>query len=243
MNAAYDFNDAGPQRDPDYTYQRTAATDPVASFRAALEAAGLMPGEIIADGIIHRCALESKASGKDGSYILHIDAPASGQWWNWREGTSETWTGKNGHVLTAGERHILADRVRADRAAREEEQAARHAEARTKAASIWEAAQPARDDHPYLIKKGFPALAGIRESRGALVLPVLDGNGAIASLQFIQPDGGKRFLTGGKMAGGFIPIRAANEDGPLYVAEGYATASTIHMATGCTVLAAFNVSA
>ena len=47
-------------------------------------------------------------------------------------------------------------------------------------------------------------------------------------------------ITGGKMAGGFFAIRAAKEDGPLYVAEGYATAVTVHMATGCTVLAGFN---
>jgi putative DNA primase/helicase len=42
------------------------------------------------------------------------------------------------------------------------------------------------------------------------------------------------------MAGGYCALHANKEGGPLYVAEGYATAATVHAATGFTVLVAFN---
>ena len=71
---------------------------------------------------------------------------------------------------------------------------------------------------------------------------MLDEDGKAQSLQFIADDGGKLFLSGGKTAGGFfsIPARDSSKDGPLLIAEGYATGASLHMATGAAVLIAFN---
>ena len=82
---------------------------------------------------------------------------------------------------------------------------------------------------------------------GRLVVPVLDQSGQIQSLQFILPDKptegtDKFFLKGGKTSGGFFSIPAKNDtkDGPLLIAEGYATGASLHLATGYAVLIAFN---
>jgi len=211
------------------------------NFRAALEAAGLMPGQII-DGQFTRCATMDKPHSKNGCFVFHADHPASGWFSDWQTGESQTWTAKNGKPLTAIEKEILAQRVKADKAARDAEQAARWEDARNKAASIWEASQAATDAHPYLLRKGVSALGGIRQSRGALVVPVRDGNGAISSLQFIQPDGSRKFLLGGKTRGCCFAIPAKDEstDGPLVILEGFSTGASVHEATGHAVLCALS---
>ncbi len=99
--------------------------------------------------------------------------------------------------------------------------------------------KPAPADHPYIVRKGIKPVGDIHVTNdGKLVVPVFDEHGEPMSLQFITGNGGKRFLTGGQIQGGLFPLPGGN--GPRYIAEGFATAATIHEATGETVLAAFN---
>jgi putative DNA primase/helicase len=62
----------------------------------------------------------------------------------------------------------------------------------------------------------------------------------LANLQFIQPDGAKRFLKGGRKQGCCWRIGPAQGAGTLCIAEGYATAASIHEATARPVLIAFD---
>lgn len=85
------------------------------------------------------------------------------------------------------------------------------------------------------------------DGRNNLLVPVMDADGKIQSLQKIPEnriDGkwGKFFVSGGKTSGGFYPIPARDgaKDGPLLLAEGYATGASCHMATGYACLIAFN---
>jgi putative DNA primase/helicase len=126
--------------------------------------------------------------------------------------------------------------VEAMRREREAEGAKRKVEAREKAALIWQAAVTAPEDHPYLVKKGIKA-HGLRVHDGALVIPICDGV-ELHSLQFIGPEGDKRFLSGGRVSGCYLLI--GNLDGTLCIVEGYATGASIHEATGCAVAVAFN---
>jgi hypothetical protein len=57
-------------------------------------------------------------------------------------------------------------------------------------------------------------------------------------LQFIGGEGDKRFLTCGRVRGCYFAI--GEPDGSLCIAEGFATAASIHEATGCAVAVAFN---
>lgn len=76
-------------------------------------------------------------------------------------------------------------------------------------------------------------MLGLRLAQdGRLLVPVLDAAGKAQSLQFIAGDGSKRFFSGCKTAGGFFPLpaRDGSKDGPLLIAEGYATAASLFVA-------------
>lgn len=107
------------------------------------------------------------------------------------------------------------------------------------AAKRWQTATPATT-HPYLSAKGIKAYVA-RIDDDALVIPVYGSTDIIQSLQTIAPDGSKRFMSGGKMAGGRCWIGGSFEpSNPIIICEGYATGATIHEATGQPVVVAFN---
>ena len=102
---------------------------------------------------------------------------------------------------------------------------------------------------PYLRDKGItdPAvLANARINRfkdeDRLVIPMYDRPNHIVNRQAIDANGGKFFLPGGEVGGTYGKIAAPNSDwtGGVYLAEGFATAASIHMATGKPVVIAFN---
>ena len=77
----------------------------------------------------------------------------------------------------------------------------------------------------------------MRIHEDALVVPMRDG-AELHSLQFIAGDGGKKFLTGGRVRGCYFSI--GEPDGVLCLVEGVATGLSVHEATGCAVAAAFD---
>lgn len=213
-------------------------SDTLSDFRGVLAEAGLAPGEVVADGKLHRCPTTDKPQARDGWYVLHPDTPASGAFGNWRTGLSDTWTATEERTLTPQERERLRQRVEVDRKAREKAEQERHAEAAATVRSIL-AEAPDCQAHEYLTRKKVDPCAGLKVARdGRLVVPVLGADGKAQSVQFIDQGGGKRFLTGGKVAGGFFAIKG--KSGPLFLVEGLATGLTVAEATGRTVLCAFN---
>lgn len=135
----------------------------------------------------------------------------------------------------------------ARRQAEEREQAEAQAKAKTTAQGIWNRSAPARTDHPYLVAKGITAaaaVAGLRQNsyldNDNLVVP-LYYEGAIVNVQSINQDGHKRFLSGGQVKGGYAVVGDAGQiSGGIVIAEGYATAASIHQATGKPVIVVFN---
>ncbi len=81
---------------------------------------------------------------------------------------------------------------------------------------------------------------------GDLLLPVQDINNEIWSVQTIQPNGTKYFVTGSKKEGNFYVVNGANNIAALettpaiVIVEGYATADTLSQALGQPVIAAFD---
>lgn len=213
--------------------------DAISQFREAVHAAGLEPPEVIEpDGKLHRFASNGKRSDDAGWYVLHDDGIPAGAFGDWRTGASETWRADIGRGLSAQEEAQHRARLAAMRREREVEEAKRKAEASERAARIWQAARPAPDDHVYLLRKGVKA-HGLRVYDGALVVPMREG-GELYSLQFIAPDGNKRFLTGGRVAGCYFSIGSTQGAAALCISEGFATGATIHEATGYPVAVAFN---
>lgn len=216
-----------------------------AQFRAAMESAGLATSaEIVADGTLHRFRVEGdKAGSLNGWYVLHADGIPAGEFGCWKRGIADTWRADIGRKLTQAEEAEHRHRIEAMREARRAETEKRRAEARKKASELWNKARKEVDAaHPYLQAKGVRAY-GLRQLGKALLIPLRDARGHIHGLQFIQPDGAKRFGTGAAITGHYHPIAGADRDGlpaVLAVAEGYATAATIREATGWPVAVAFN---
>jgi putative DNA primase/helicase len=210
-----------------------------AQFRDAIQAAGLIPPDVIEpDGKLHRFASNGKHGDDAGWYSLHGDGIPAGSFGDWRNGLSQTWRADIGRKLTPAEDAAHRAKVEAMRRERDAEIARERAAAVDKAVVIWNAAKPAPADHAYLLAKRIKA-SGARLHGDALVIPMRDG-GATHSLQFIGPDGGKRFLTGGRVTCCYFSIGNPKGAAALCIAEGFATGATIHEATGYPVAVAFN---
>lgn len=213
--------------------------DATHQFREAIRAAGLAPPEAIeADGELHRFASNGKRSDLAGWYVLHADGVPAGAFGCWRSGLTENWHADIGRTLTDAERERQRQRIEAAKRKREQAEQVQREEARHRAASEWKAATPAPDSHPYLARKGVKA-HGLRvDADGRLLVPVRDRAGDWQSLQRIAANGDKLFLPGGRVAGGYYSI--SKPAGTICIAEGFATAATIHEATGLPVAVAFN---
>ena len=103
-----------------------------------------------------------------------------------------------------------------------------HSKASKKAQTMWDEAKPC-DLHPYLETKKVQSY-GLKQYNDALVIPAYNRDFAVQTLQFIGPDGQKRFLRGGKKKGGFFCIGKEHLDTAHIInyAEGYATAASYH---------------
>ncbi|WP_434776851.1 LPD7 domain-containing protein [Neisseria sp. Ec49-e6-T10] len=116
-----------------------------------------------------------------------------------------------------------------------------------KAQYIWQKAVSAQLAHPYLQAKGITdpeCIKGIKQNlykdNQNLIIPMYQ-NKEIVSLQFINQDGSKRYMGDGQKEGSYSLIGDAKKMAAgFYMAEGFATAASIHEATGQPVLVAFD---
>jgi putative DNA primase/helicase len=211
------------------------------NFQDAMASAGLRPHKPIdlhSDGKIRRYRIEGdKAGSTNGWAVLHDGPVPFGAFGSWKTGETHTWREATSKPLTAAERADIQQRTKAMHLARDRELETVRAEARIKAGKLWGRARPATNSHPYLQRKRVNAY-GLRQLRDALLIPGRDVNGTLHTLQFISADGTKRFLTGGRIAGCYFSIGKPVDR--LLLAEGLATASTLHMATGAAVAVCFS---
>lgn len=112
-------------------------------------------------------------------------------------------------------------------------------EAAQRASEIWPKL-PSCSDSAYLTRKGVAAYGLARGRDGTTVIPLRNAAGALVGLQFIDAAGEKRYLTGSRKQGAFHLIGTVSEERPLVLAEGYATAASIHMATTWPVVVCFD---
>jgi putative DNA primase/helicase len=209
----------------------------IGHFRTAMLDAGLAcRGEFIPDGKLHRFYVEGDRRGsRNGWYCLHLDGIPASAFGSWKLGLSQAWCAKEKANLSYAERREYQARLDSIKRQREAELTDSRAKARESALFIWQRSLPV-DVHPYLTRKRVKTY-GIRQYRSALVIPLRDTSGVLHSLQFIDSQGGKRFLSGGAISSHYHAI--GQHSGTLCIAEGYATAATIHQATGHAVAVTF----
>lgn len=107
---------------------------------------------------------------------------------------------------------------------------------------IWTDCGPASAEHPYLKRKGVQPHGARVTGDGRLVVPLYDQSGSLCSLQYIAGDGGKLYHPGGEAGGKFWMVGTMDEPGTLFVAEGFATAATIHETTGRPCVVSYSAS-
>lgn len=213
-------------------------SDYLSQFESAMRETGIEPPEnLIADGELHRFSSNGRPSDSAGYYILHGDGIPAGHFGCWRTGISQDWRADTGQTFSPEEKREYAQRMEMIREKRAAEDQKRKALARQKAEEKWTNAKPETGAHKYLLNKGVTG-QGLRSDGYNLLVPMRDANGTLHSIQSIDPNGSKKFLSGGRVKGCYYPIGKPN--GALCIAEGFATGASIHEATGHAVAVAFN---
>lgn len=212
--------------------------DAEAAFLAAMAEAGIQTHEqIVADGQLHRIHVEGHRRGtRNGAYVLHGDGRAAGWFQDFVTGTRATWKADGDWKPDPGAKQ----RMEQAKAQRKAEEHARHMEAASRAARIWEQATDC-DSHPYLTQKRVRAW-GLRSRGDELLIPVRDSWGRMWSYQRVFPIKNgffKKFMDGGRTSGLMHWVGDLYGE-TLFVAEGYATAATLAERTGHAAYVAFS---
>jgi len=214
------------------------SVEPTQAFCTAMRSAGIDTSYTPqGTGKVERFHVDGDKSGsKSGWCILFLEGLPAGSFGSWKTGLSETWSAIPYAKMTRAERDANRRKLEVAKQAREDEAARLRDVAKKKAVKLWGEAGMVHAVHAYLLKKHIKPY-GIRQLREQLLVPVIIGD-TLTSLQLIQPDGSKKFLTGGEIKGGYFLI--GEYDRTLCIAEGYATGCSIHEATGHAVAVTFN---
>jgi putative DNA primase/helicase len=225
-----------------------------------LRAEGLQPREPLEIGVRRRCRVDDEGLEKRGWYSLYE--------WVRRDGSVlitgafGVWRGA-GHSsfkielakaelasMTDDERAAQKARLRKERANAEAARKAEAARAAARADAAWRKCLPTGASD-YLVRKGVQSHGLKFTDSGSLVVPMLDVQGRVHGLQFILPTAHPRRKKTGRdkeywppglvKRGHFFQIGAPPQvGGVILLAEGYATAASLHEATGLPTIVAFD---
>lgn len=214
-------------------------------------------GPLSTDGEIYRFSIDRTQAKKDEWYVaktweykgkLYLWC-SYGSWSLDKKFTFKSWENSNSAFLDNDEfgQHIKTMKILAEEAQRK-----RHDEAAKEALDIWESSSkiplPERRHTTYLQMKGVKAqiarYGANPQGYDSLIIPLWNIQGQLRSLQFISVsvDGTiyKSFLPGGEKKGCFSVIGDLSQVNSIFVAEGFATAATVHEAQEKTVVIALD---
>jgi putative DNA primase/helicase len=216
---------------------------PLNLFQDVMTEAGLrLPTEVIPDGKLHRFITEGD-SGPNSWYVFYDGDVPAGAFGCWKRDISQKWCSKNMHELDCYDKERYKSQMQAARDEQDKDRKRLHLECCVSCTEQWQISSNASNDHPYLISKGVNSYGLKLKGKGAeaLMVPLFDITGAIRGMQLIKADGSKRFERGSDKAGNFYPVGNIYIDTRmLLICEGYATAASLHQATGYPVVVAFD---
>lgn len=223
-----------------------------------LRSIGLQIDTLHVDGKIHRCRA-TKGKERSGWYQLYefrLDNGESlitgtfGEWHGAESNTQKIQLDKDGFVFTAEQNEAMRKRAAEDKKRLEAEQRKRAERCAQAAEHVWHKKTSHSGECDYLKRKGIAA-HGVRFSeKSSLAIPVTDIKGKIHGLQIILDSQvskelieklgrDKEFYPSGMAKKGHFHL-IGSPINLLLVAEGYATAATLHEATGFPVAVAFD---
>lgn len=214
----------------------------VSEFNCAMQLAGIdTKANIPPDGILHRFHIEGDRPGsKNGWAVLFGDDTPTGLFGSWKQdnGILHKWTGSRQHDLTPEQKARQVEKITQARKLRDEEEEKVRDTCRQWCADIWGKAKDAINNHPYLKAKAVPSY-GLKQLGNSLLIPLRDIDGKLQGMQFILPDGSKKFKTGTGKKGNYFSI-GKPKNKTLLLCEGYATGASIHKCTGLAVAVCFD---
>jgi P4 family phage/plasmid primase-like protien len=216
-------------------------------LRTEMQNNGLIPDELTLDNKFHRFKADPRDDKKSAWYIGH-EVPLRSDsrkmfviasYGNWKTGEHYTYQNK-GRFSPEDKKAIEIETKRHDleMEKRNAEERARACERAEELVYGWRKATWLPE---YLKKKKVASLWGalpcIDELGECLLVPMVDIDGKLCNVQRIYGKE-KKFLKGGKKKSCFHVL--TDGDGPIYIAEGFATAATIAEAVEGTVVCAFD---
>lgn len=159
---------------------------------------------------------------------------------------AKEWGYSPSKTFTLPSKQKIEEQRQAAEAARQKALEVRQAEmdkAKTEAQTKYASLEPIRKlDHDYLVNKGIDERSLVRQVRredDKLIIP-MKISGEIVGLQEINKTGRKSFTKGMELKGASTVLGSwANRDKGIVLTEGYATAASIHKATGLTTIVCF----
>lgn len=190
----------------------------------------------VADGRLHREHIQGHKSGTlNAAYRLFPDGVPNGWFKDHKSGLEIKW------ISDAPKQRLTPEELRqlkADQAKREAERQATEQAAQLQAAAtakrLWHEADPVTEakQHGYLTQKGIQPHHARLLNKATLIWPIYDSSKRLVNLQLIKRNGQKRFLKNGRKAGCYGLIGQPKTGDKILVAEGFATAASLHEATG-----------
>lgn len=203
---------------------------------------GFIPPPVIhRDGILHRFSPEGKPNDDAGWYVIFEDSTVPvGIFGSWKTGKKHTFKANIGRTLSRSETKTTNAKMEEAKKRYDEARRLRAEAAANNVAEIWAGCEEAPADHPYLTRKGV-APHGIHITKnGRLVIPMFNDEKIMVTLQYISSEGEKRFQKDGVAGGAGWMIGNMDKATKIYLAEGFATAASIHEETGRPVGIAFS---
>jgi len=201
-------------------------------FKAFIEGHGLIAPDVIPVGQKVRFAGFGKPKGNQSAVFYFFPDGLGGWVKDYSTGQFVVWQSKR--AVKPFSRHEIA----ALKADAEAVDLRKQAKAADKARFIWSKLPLVSPSHAYLACKGIEP-HGAKAGRGdSLVIPLFNPQKELVNLQFILPEGSKRFLTGGRKQGCYWWL--GKRSNRVLIAEGFATAASLFEYSGCLTVIAFD---
>ena len=221
--------------------------DYLSAFAQAISACDITPPDKInGDGTLHRFSSSGKSGDDAGWYVLHLDGIPAGAFGCYRTGITEKWRSNVSNINDRRSQEDIKQAAALAAAARKQREADEQAliqQARKQSADMLACGTPL-NQHPYLAEKKIegiktlPKQAGAVEHGDLLLIPVRNAQRELIGIQRIYASGDKRFIEGTRPSGCYHAI--GKPSNPLVICEGFATAASLHLATGLGCIIAFN---
>jgi antirestriction protein ArdC/phage/plasmid primase-like uncharacterized protein len=188
------------------------------------------------DGKMHRIPeIGGQAGNKNIAYVGYLDDVPAGYVKNFR-GAEQRWK-LAGVMLTDADRVRLGKEGLEKKAQREKERQELYAQKARESQEITREFATATGQETYFTGKGISITnPGVKiDTKGNIVVPLVDVDGKQWSHQSLQTNGFKQFFKDSRLQGTFALIGAESVrdlKGEILLAEGYSTAATIHEVTG-----------